>query len=139
MNGYVADASSYVRSTEPQMTRPIDVATVCVRMCRYKQEVFRVLLLDARHRLLQKVMVSKGSLNASLVHPRDVFRRAIVKNAACIILVHNHPSGDPEPSSDDLELTTRLAKAGTLLGIEVLDHVIVAKNGYVSLRERGVF
>jgi DNA repair protein RadC len=82
-------------------------------------------------------MVSKGTLDAALVHPRDVFREAIRRNAAAVVLVHNHPSGDPEPSRDDLELTRRLHRAGALVGIEVLDHVIVAKGGYVSLRERG--
>jgi len=83
--------------------------------------------------------VSKGTLNASLVHPRDVFRAAIRLNAAAVILAHNHPSGVPEPSTDDEELTVRLYKAGDLLGVKVLDHVIVAKNGCVSLREHGTF
>jgi len=101
--------------------------------------VFRALLLTARHRLFRKVTVSKGTLSSSLVHPRDVFRTAIRLNAGAIILVHNHPSGDPEPSPDDEELTVRLHKAGHLLGIEILDHIIVAKNGCVSLREHGTF
>ena len=123
----------------PQMQRPEDVFALCQSMVRYRQEVFRVLLLDARHRLIRKVMVSKGTLAASLVHPRDVFRAAIRRNAGAVILVHNHPSGDPEPSGDDHELTRRLARAGDILGVEVLDHVIVASGGYVSLRESGAF
>ena len=81
--------------------------------------------------------MSKGTLSSALVHPRDVFREAIRRNAAAIVLVHNHPSGDPAPSGDDMELTRRLAKIGALVGIDVLDHVIVAKEGYVSLREQG--
>jgi len=107
-------------------------------MTNYRQEVFRVLLLSARNDILRRVTVSKGSLSASLVHPRDVFYPAIKANAASIILVHNHPSGDPEPSADDIELTKRMSDAGELLGITVLDHVVVAKRGYVSLKERGV-
>jgi DNA repair protein RadC len=81
--------------------------------------------------------VSIGTLGAALVHPRDVFREAIRRNVAAVVLVHNHPSGDPEPSRDDIELTRRLSSVGKLVGIEVIDHVIVAKDGYVSLRERG--
>jgi DNA repair protein RadC len=84
--------------------------------------------------------VVSGNLayHTSLVHPRDVFYPAIKANAASIILVHNHPSGDPEPSTDDIELTNRLSDAGKLLGIAVLDHLVVAKRGYVSLKERGI-
>lgn len=82
-------------------------------------------------------MVSRGSLNASIVHPREVFRPAILGSAASVILVHNHPSGDPEPSEEDLSITRRLAQVGELLGIPVLDHVVVGKRGFVSLRARG--
>jgi len=108
-------------------------------MAGYKQEVFRALLLTARHRVFRKVTVSKGTLASSLVHPRDVFRDAIRLNAGAVILAHNHPSGDPEPSTDDVELTLRLYKAGHLLGVEVLDHIIVASHGCLSLREHGSF
>lgn len=83
------------------------------------------------------MLVSRGSLNASIVHPREVFRPAIVGSAASIILVHNHPSGDPEPSEEDLAITRRLVQVGELHGIPVLDHVVVAKAGFVSLRARG--
>jgi DNA repair protein RadC len=82
-------------------------------------------------------MVSMGTLAAAAVHPRDVFREAIRRNAAAVLIAHNHPSGNPEPSRDDLELTKRLSRIGTLVGIEVLDHLIITKGGYVSLRERG--
>jgi DNA repair protein RadC len=130
--------ATYEKPVRPQMLRPEDVFALCRPMVRYRQEVFRALLLDARHRLIRKVTVSKGTLDASLVHPRDVFREAIRTNAGAIVLVHNHPSGDPEPSSDDRELTDRLIRAGEILGIKILDHVIVAKGGYVSFCERGL-
>lgn len=102
-----------------------------------RQECFVVLHLDARQRVLSEVIVSQGTLTASLVHPREVFRRAIRHCAASIVLVHNHPSGDPEPSPEDRTVTARLARAGGLLGVRVVDHVIVAERGYFSFREAG--
>jgi DNA repair protein RadC len=101
------------------------------------QEHFYVLLLDGRHRVLGDELVSLGTLTASLVHPREVFRPALRAGAAALILVHNHPSGDPEPSPEDRVVTKRLSRAGELLGIPVLDHVIVAERGFRSLREQG--
>jgi DNA repair protein RadC len=101
-------------------------------------ERFLVLLLDGRHRVLREVVTSQGTLTASLVHPREVFRPALREAAAALILVHNHPSGDPAPSREDREVTARLARAGEILGVPVLDHVIVAEHGWASLREQGV-
>ena len=101
-----------------------------------KKENFIVLYLDARNKLSHKETVSIGTLNANLVHPREVFEPAVRNLAAQIILVHNHPSGDPEPSEDDLEITKRLVEAGKILGIEVMDHIVVTKNGFFSFRER---
>jgi DNA repair protein RadC len=101
-------------------------------------ERFLVVLLDGRHRLMRHEMVSQGTLTASLVHPREVFRPALRESAAALVLVHNHPSGDPAPSSEDREVTARLVRAGELLGIPVLDHVVVAERGYTSLREQGL-
>jgi DNA repair protein RadC len=101
-------------------------------------ERFHVVLLDGRHRLMRHEMVSQGTLTASLVHPREVFRPALRESAAALVLVHNHPSGDPAPSSEDREVTARLVRAGELLGIPVLDHVVVAERGYTSLREQGL-
>jgi len=119
---------------------PADVAAAFhPRLRDARHERFVVVLLDGRHRVLRDVMVSQGTLTASLVHPREVFRPALREAAAALILVHNHPSGDPSPSREDAEVTRRLARAGRLLGIEVLDHVIVAEQGFTSLRERGVF
>lgn len=107
------------------------------RLRRLPQERFGVVLLDGRHRVIGEEMVSQGTLTASLVHPREVFRPALRACAAALILVHNHPSGDPSPSAEDRAVTRRLARAGELLGIRVLDHVIVAERGYASLREEG--
>jgi DNA repair protein RadC len=102
-----------------------------------RQECFVVLLLDGRHRLIREELVSRGTLTASLVHPREVFRPALAACAAALILVHNHPSGDPTPSPEDREVTRRLARAGDILGVAVVDHVVVAERGYRSLREEG--
>jgi DNA repair protein RadC len=101
-------------------------------------ERFLVLLLDGRHRVVREVVTSQGTLTASLVHPREVFRPALREAAAALILVHNHPSGDPAPSREDREVTVRLARAGEILGVPVLDHVIVAERGWASLRDEGV-
>ena len=103
-----------------------------------RHERFLLVLLDGRHRMLREVVVSQGTLTASLVHPREVFRPALREAAAAVVLVHNHPSGDPTPSREDQEITERLAEAGELLGIPVLDHVVVAERGYASLREAGL-
>ncbi len=98
------------------------------------REHFAVLLLNARNRILKREVVSIGSLNASIVHPREVFRPAILESAASVVLVHNHPSGDTMPSRDDIEITRRLIRGGEMLGIQVLDHVIVAGRSYLSMR-----
>jgi DNA repair protein RadC len=98
-------------------------------------ECFLAILLDSRHRVMRDVEVSTGTLTASLVHPREVFRPALREAAAALLLVHNHPSGDPAPSAEDRAVTRRLAEAGELLGIRVLDHVVVAEQGYFSFRD----
>ena len=101
------------------------------------RESFHVLILDGRHRLVAVEEVSVGTLTSSLVHPREVFREAIRSAAAAVLLVHHHPSGDPTPSAEDRAVTDRLAAAGELLGIAVVDHVVVADGGYFSFREAG--
>lgn len=103
-----------------------------------KKEHFVALLLDNRHHLIRLSPIAVGSLSATLVHPRELFKEAIVASAAAVIVAHNHPSGDPAPSEHDLELTGRLVEAGALLGIEVLDHLIVGTEGVVSLAAAGV-
>jgi DNA repair protein RadC len=102
-----------------------------------EQEVFMVLLLDRRHRIKRVVDVSRGTLDSSIVHPREVFREAIREAACSVLAVHNHPSDDPEPSAEDLYLTRRLAAAAELLGLTFLDHVIVTRSAYYSFQEHG--
>lgn len=117
---------------------PDDVLAQVRDLPRAKREHFVVLLLNARHEIQCRETVSIGSLNASIVHPREVFLPAILHSAASVVLVHNHPSGDPEPSEEDLSITRRLVEVGELVGIAVLDHVIVAARGVVSLRARAL-
>ncbi len=100
-------------------------------------EVFHVLVLDAKNGLRRDVELTRGTLNASLVHPREAFKVAIDSRAAAVIVVHNHPSGNPEPSQEDLQTTHQLAEAGRIVGIPLTDHIIVAGRKYVSLAERG--
>jgi len=121
---------------EVYINSPQDVVKETEHIKENKKENFVVLYLDARNKLIYKETVSIGSLNANLVHPREVFEPAIRHLAASIILVHNHPSGDPEPSEDDLVITKRLVESGKILGIEVVDHIIVVKDGFFSFKER---
>ena len=108
------------------------------RLKNAKKEVFLSLLLDAKNRLIREVKVSEGTLTNSPIHPREAFREAIRESAAAVIFVHNHPSGDPEPSRDDIAVTERLRATGDLVGISVLDHVIIGEGKYVSMREKGI-
>jgi DNA repair protein RadC len=122
----------------PQVGSPRDVAAYLMPQfgsCAVEQ--FGVVLLDSKHRVVKTRLLSVGSLDASVVHPREVFRAAVLGGAAAVVLFHNHPSGDPTPSREDAELTKRLIAAGELMGIDVLDHVILADTRYVSLRESG--
>lgn len=123
----------------PELSDPGTVARFLLpRHSHAAVELFGVLSLDARHRLIREDLISKGCLTASLVHPREVFACALATRAATLVLFHNHPSGDPEPSAEDLALTRRLAAAGALMGIEILDHLVLGHGRYVSLKSRGV-
>lgn len=127
------------RGKRPAIRRPEDAAQLVMDSMRHlDREHFQVMFLDTKHRVLGVEEVSVGHLSASLVHPRELFKGAIRRSAAAVILVHNHPSGDPTPSSEDLDLTGRLASAGRILGIEVLDHIVIGDNRYASFRERGL-
>ncbi len=128
-------------AAEPPLIDTAEQAAAIVRphLLEKPQEHVVALLLDVRHRLIRLHPVAVGSLSASLVHPREVFRPAIAAGAAAMLLAHNHPSGDPEPSAADVELTRRLQDAGELVGIPVVDHLIIATGGVVSLRAEGVF
>ena len=125
------------RSNPVEILSPSDVYDFLRKLESYDREVFYCLHLSSKHHLLSCEEVSKGSLNASIVHPREVYKAAILHSAAAIIIAHNHPSGDPEPSSEDLSLTERLRNAGEIIGIQVLDHVIVGYNCYYSMAEEG--
>lgn len=115
---------------------PEDVARYASPILRFEQkEHFLVLLLDVRNRVLAMPTISVGSLTASVAHPREIFREAIRYSAANMILIHNHPSGDPTPSREDMQLTRQMMKAGEIMGIPVLDHVIIAGDGFLSLKE----
>ena len=124
---------------KPIIRSPQDVANLLLPEMRdLKKEHFKSLLLDTKNGVMKTHTVSVGILDSSLVHPREVFKDAIVASAAAMIVAHNHPSGDPTPSNEDKRVTLRLAEAGQLLGIELLDHIILGDNRWVSLKERGV-
>lgn len=119
--------------------RSSDVATSYLPLMRdLRKEVFKVLLLNRANRLIKEVTISEGTLDASIVHPRDVFREALLEPAAGIILIHNHPSGNAAPSEEDLRMTKQLVEAGRLLGIKVYDHIILAGESYRSLADDGL-
>ncbi|GLI54260.1 RadC family protein [Thermodesulfovibrio yellowstonii] len=103
-----------------------------------KKEVFITLLVDTKLRLLRGVKVSEGTLNQSLIHPREIFKEAVKESAYALILIHNHPSGDPTPSEQDIEITKKLKKASEILEIPILDHVIIGSGKYFSMKERGI-
>lgn len=123
-----------------KMGSPLEVwkiATEILQLHEMAEEVFSIIALNTKSEVIGLFEVSRGTLDSSLVHPREVFKRALLINAASIILLHNHPSGNPKPSPEDIRLTKRLKDAGELLGIQVLDHVIIG-DGYFSLKEKGM-
>lgn len=123
----------------PEVHTPADAAElVCYEMGALEQEHLRVILLDTRNRVLSIERLYIGSLNASTVRVGELFRAAILRNAASIIVVHNHPSGDPTPSPEDIALTRSMVQSGKLLDVEVLDHLVIGHNRWVSLKERGL-
>ena len=123
----------------PLFKRSSDVADHYLPLVRdLRKEVFKVLLLNRANRFIKEVPISEGTLDASVVHPRDVFREALLEPAAGIILIHNHPSGNPSPSDEDLRITKQLVEAGRLLGIKVYDHIILAGESYRSLADEGL-
>jgi len=122
----------------PSIISPKDVIREVADIRDYKKENFIALYLNAKNQVIHKETISIGSLNANVVHPREVFKPAIEKSAASIILAHNHPSGDPTPSGDDIELTKQIIEAGKIMDIDVLDHIILGDKGYISLKEKGL-
>jgi len=126
--------------SRPLLKTPEDVAALVKgRLKEKKKEYFLAVLLDTRNQLIKTAEISIGSLDSSIVHPREVFKEAISASAAAVIFVHNHPSGDTEASEDDIRLTKRLAEAGEIVGIDVLDHVIIGGKAFRSLKREGLF
>jgi len=127
-------------TNKPLLKTPDEVAgLVQGRLKGKKKEYFLAVLLDTRNQLIRVAEISVGSLDSSIVHPREVFKEAISASAASVIFVHNHPSGDTEASEDDIQLTKRLAEVGEIMGIDVLDHIIIGDKKYLSLKREGLF
>lgn len=132
-------ASSRGAGARALISSPEDVAGIFQPLLRdLHHEIFKILLLDSANHLLRDVRISEGILNSSLVHPREVFRPAILEPAASIILLHNHPSGNPEPSSEDLQITKQLTEASKIIGIPIHDHIIITPTSFTSFAERGL-
>ncbi|MBD3306068.1 DNA repair protein RadC [candidate division KSB3 bacterium] len=126
-------------TTKPVIRHPTDIFDYFRdQMSLLTKEVFRVVALDTKNRIIRDKVISEGTLNASIVHPRDVFRFAVVHSAATVILLHNHPSGDSTPSQEDLNITRRLVEAGKMMDIQVLDHIIIAGGKFTSMKERSL-
>lgn len=122
-----------------KITSPTDIVDLLMLdMTHLKKEHFKIVMLDTKNQVIGIEDISVGSLNSSIVHPREVFKEAIAKSSASIILVHNHPSGDPTPSKEDIAITRRLIEGGDILGVKVLDHIIIGNNKYISLKEKDI-
>ena len=126
--------------TDKKINTPEKVAEVAINVLglhEQAEESFYIFTLNTKNKITGIFEVSRGSLNSSIVHPREVFKRALLQNASSIMLVHNHPSGDPIPSKEDIDLTNRLVEAGNLLGIKVLDHIVIGdENNYISFKQK---
>ncbi len=122
----------------PVIACPADILPLLDEIREERREHFLCLYLNARNQVIYKEIVSIGSLSASIVHPREVFQAAIKHSAAGIVLAHNHPSGDVSPSRDDIDLTRRLVRAGEIMGIDILDHIIIAEGEFLSMKERAL-
>lgn len=131
--------SSHKRREQFTIMTALDVKYLLMEEMRFlEKEHFRAILLDVKNHVISVEEISVGTLNSSIVHPREVFKPAIRRSSASILLVHNHPSGDPTPSKEDIEITKRLVDAGMILGINVLDHIIIGNDSILSLRERNL-
>ena len=131
--------NAHISRQRAMVTCPEDAADYAMPRFRYEdREHFAVILLNVKNHILSMPVISVGSLTASVVHPREVFKAAIQQTAASIILVHNHPSGDPTPSKEAIEVTARMVQVGRVMDIPVLDHIILGNDNYISLKEKGV-
>lgn len=131
--------NSFKSGEEHIVSSPKDVSNYMMRQMKgLKKEYFKLIMLNTKNIIISVKDISIGNLNSSIVHPREVFIEAIKLSSASVILCHNHPSGDPTPSKEDILITKRLKECGTLLGIEVLDHIIIGNEAYISLKEKGI-
>lgn len=131
--------AAYNKQDSLQITSPLDVVNLLMEEMRnFKKEYFKIIMLNIKNKIIAINDISIGSLNSSIVHPREVFKDAIKRSSASIILTHNHPSGDPTPSRQDIAVSKRLYECGELLGIKVLDHIIIGNNKYISLKEKNL-
>ena len=132
-------SASMINNGRMTIKSPVEVSALLMEDMRHlKKEVFKIILLNTKNHIIKVLNVSIGSLNSSIVHPREVFSEAVKAGCCGILLVHNHPSGDPEPSREDIETTQRLINAGSILGIKVLDHVVIGDGRYISFKEQGL-
>lgn len=131
------EITNYLK-TGTRFTAPSQVFDTFSFLMKETKEMFITLHLDGKNRIIVMDLVSIGSLNQSIVHPREVFKTACLSNAAALILIHQHPTGDPSPSSEDIAITRRLKEAGEIMGIKILDHIIIGQDEYLSFVERGL-
>ena len=132
-------SASFINNNRVTIKSPVEVSSLVMEEMRHlKKEVFKIILLNTKNHIIKYLNVSVGSLNSSIVHPREVFSEAVKTGCSGMLLVHNHPSGDPEPSREDIETTHRLVNAGNILGIKVLDHVVIGDGKYISFKEQGL-
>ncbi|HEX2947753.1 MAG TPA: DNA repair protein RadC [Clostridia bacterium] len=132
-------SASLINNNRVTIKSPVEVSSLLMEEMRHlKKEVFKIILLNTKNHIIKYLNVSVGSLNSSIVHPREVFSEAVKAGCSGVLLVHNHPSGDPEPSREDIETTQRLVNAGNILGIKVLDHVVIGDGKYISFKEQGL-
>jgi len=132
-------SASLINNNKVTIKSPVEVSMLLMEEMRHlKKEIFKIILLNTKNHIIKYLNVSVGSLNSSIVHPREVFSEAVKAGCSGMLLAHNHPSGDPEPSREDIETTQRLVNAGNILGIKVLDHVIIGDGRYISFKEQGL-
>jgi DNA repair protein RadC len=130
---------TYKSGEEYIIKSPADAADMVMETMRsLKQEILKIILVNTKNKVILIKDVSMGSINSSIVHPREVFMEAVRRSAASIVICHNHPSGDPTPSSEDINITHRLKECGKLLGIDLLDHIIIGNGTYISMKEKGI-
>jgi DNA repair protein RadC len=132
-------STSQINKDRVVIRSPVEISSLLMEEMRHLQkEVFKIVMLNTKNHIIKHLNISVGCLNSSIVHPREVFSEAVKVGCSALLLVHNHPSGDPGPSTEDIETTQRLINAGSILGIKVLDHIVIGDGRYISFREQGL-